>query len=77
LYRADQIRRLQVRRPTIPFRYRDKGIIVIGYHSAVVQLRHHVRMRGTAAWLAWLALHLITLLGSRNRVAALINLSSR
>lgn len=29
------------------------------------------------AWLAWLALHLITLLGSRNRVTALINMSWR
>ena len=36
-----------------------------------------VRVRGTAAWLAWLALHLITLLGGRNRVSALVNLSWR
>jgi NADH dehydrogenase len=34
-------------------------------------------MRGTLAWLAWLALHLYTLLGNRNRVVALVNLSWR
>ena len=31
----------------------------------------------TVAWLAWLVLHLVTLLGGRNRVTALINLSWR
>ena len=49
----------------------------IGRRSAVVQLPHHVRIRGTLAWLAWLALHLVTLLGNRNRISALINLSYR
>jgi len=49
----------------------------IGYRSAVVQLPHWVRIHGTIAWLAWLALHLITLLGRRNRISALINMSSR
>jgi NADH dehydrogenase len=34
-------------------------------------------MRGTLAWLVWLALHLITLLGGRNRITALVNMSSR
>ena len=75
---ADQIGRLEVRRPTIPFRYRDKRIMAtVGYRSAVVRLPLNVRARGAVAWLAWLALHLITLLGGRNRISALVNLSSR
>jgi NADH dehydrogenase len=75
---ADQIRRLQAGRPTAPFRYHDKGIMAtVGYRSAVVQLPHRVRIQGTAAWLAWLALHLITLLGGRNRLTALVNMSWR
>jgi hypothetical protein len=36
-----------------------------------------VRIHGTPAWLAWLALHLITLLGGRNRITALVNMSWR
>jgi len=36
-----------------------------------------VRIRGTLAWLAWLGLHLVTLLGGRNRLSALLNLSWR
>ena len=54
---ADQIRRLEASQPAVPFRYRDKGIMAtIGYRSAVVQLPHRVRARGTPAWLTWLAL---------------------
>jgi NADH dehydrogenase len=75
---ADQIRRLEAGRAAVPFRYHDKGIMAtVGYRSAVVQLPHRVRIQGTAAWLAWLALHLIALLGGRNRLTALVNLSCR
>ncbi len=75
---ADQVRSLEQGKPTVPFRYRDKGTMAtIGYRSAVVEMPHRVRMRGTLAWLAWLALHLITLLGGRNRISAMVNMSSR
>ena len=36
-----------------------------------------MRFTGTLAWLAWLGLHLIYLLGGRNRITTLINLSWR
>ena len=36
-----------------------------------------MRIRGTIAWVAWLALHLVTLLGKRNRLSALVNLAYR
>ncbi len=75
---AEQIRRLEAGQGTVPFRYHDKGTMAtIGSRSAVVQLNHGIRFRGTIAWLAWLALHLVTLLGGRNRINALINLSYR
>lgn len=75
---AAQIRRLLAEQPTTPFRYKDKGIMAtIGHRSAVVQLPIRLRVRGTVAWLAWLALHLVTLLGNRNRINALVNLSWR
>ena len=75
---AEQIRRLQAGQPTTGFRYRDKGIMAtIGSRSAVVELPRGIRFRGTLAWLAWLVLHVVTLLGNRNRINALINLSWR
>ena len=64
--------------PTEPFRYHDKGIMAtIGRRSAVVQLARGTRITGTLAWFAWLGLHLFYLLGNRNRIATLINLSWR
>jgi len=75
---ARQVERLVKGRPTAPLVYHDKGIMAtVGRRSAVVQLPHGVRVRGTLAWLAWLGLHLVTLLGGRNRLVALINLSWR
>jgi NADH:ubiquinone reductase (H+-translocating) len=73
-----QVARAIAGRPAEAFRYQDKGIMAtIGRRSAVVQLAHGPRFRGTIAWLAWLALHLVTLLGGRNRLSALLNLSYR
>jgi NADH dehydrogenase len=73
-----QIALLMAGRPTQPFRYHDKGIMAtIGRRSAVVEFAHGARLRGTLAWLAWLGLHLFYLLGGRNRLSALLNLSYR
>jgi NADH dehydrogenase len=75
---AAQILRLEGKSATEPFKYHDKGTMAtIGRRSAVVQLAGGLRMRGTLAWLAWFVLHLVYLLGGRNRVSALINLTYR
>ncbi len=75
---ARQVRNLVAGRSTEPFRYRDKGIMAtIGRRSAVVELPKGPRITGTLAWLAWLALHLVYLLGGRNRISTMINLSWR
>jgi len=77
-FAAEQVVRLVAGRPTARFAYHDKGILAtIGRRSAVVELPYHVRIRGTLAWFAWLGLHIVTLLGNRNRISALINLSYR
>jgi NADH:ubiquinone reductase (H+-translocating) len=75
---AAQIVRLHRQQPTQAFTYHDKGLMAtIGRRSAVVQLAQGPRLRGTLAWLAWFALHLFYLLGGRNRVSTLINLTYR
>jgi NADH dehydrogenase len=75
---AQQISRLATGQPAQPFSYKDKGIMAtIGHRSAVVELPSRIRATGTLAWLAWLGLHLITLLGGRNRISALVNLTWR
>ena len=73
-----QIALLMAGLPTRPFHYFDKGIMAtIGRRSAVVEFPRGPRLRGTLAWLAWLGLHLFYLLGGRNRLSALLNLSYR
>jgi NADH:ubiquinone reductase (H+-translocating) len=75
---GEQVARLISGQSTQPFAYHDKGIMAtIGRRSAVVQLHGGLRLRGTVAWLAWLGLHLIYLLGNRNRVVTLFNLAWR
>src|SRR5580693_10751829 len=75
---AEQVVHLVRGEPTQPFRYHDRGTMAtIGRRSAIVELPQGPRFTGTLAWLAWLGLHLLYLLGGRNRVATLINLSWR
>ena len=45
----------------------------IGRHAAVAQLPGGIRLYGPLGWLAWLGLHLVMLIGFRNRVNVLVN----
>lgn len=55
------------------FRYRDKGsMATVGRNRAVVVMKHAF-MGGYPAWLAWMFIHLISLLDMRNRIIVLIN----
>lgn len=57
-----------------PFRYRDKGsMATIGRNAAVVELPSGVRVSGFIGWVAWLVLHLVMLIGFRNRANVLVN----
>ena len=55
------------------FRYKDKGAMAtIGRNRAVVDMKH-AHLTGFMAWLAWMFVHLISLLGMRNKITVLIN----
>jgi NADH dehydrogenase len=57
-----------------PFRYKDPGLMVaIGRNAGVARLplpviRRTVTFTGFFAWFAWLAVHLVLLIGFRNRI---------
>ena len=54
-----------------PFKYWDKGTMAtIGRSAAVAQIGK-IKLSGYPAWLAWLFVHLIFLVGFRNRTAVL------
>ena len=54
------------------FRYWDKGsMATIGRNKAVADL-NFIRLSGKPAWLVWLFVHIIFLVGFRNRIAVLM-----
>lgn len=57
----------------LPFRYRDPGVMVIlGRNAAVARVGGH-SFTGFPAWLLWLIVHIVKLIGFRNRLFVLIN----
>jgi NADH:ubiquinone reductase (H+-translocating) len=75
---AKQVQALAAGAPMTPFRYFDKGIMAtIGRRAAIAQLRGGLVLRGTLGWLAWFGLHLLYLIGFRNKLTVLVNWSWR
>jgi NADH dehydrogenase len=56
-----------------PFKYNDKGsLATIGRNKAIADLGK-IKFQGFFAWLIWMFVHLISLMGGRNRVIVFIN----
>jgi NADH dehydrogenase len=71
---AGNIKRTLAGKPTRPFRYHNHGIMAtIGRRSAVAELPGGIRFSGTLGWFSWLAVHLVFLIGFRNRLVVLLN----
>jgi NADH dehydrogenase len=81
---GEQVVQLIAGSSAIPFQYRDKGMMaVLGRGDAVAELplwpqarianRYPLRFGGSAAWLLWLTVHLIYLIGFRNRLKVLLD----
>ena len=69
---ARNIRRMIGKRPTIPFRYRNKGdLAVIGRSRAIADFGR-VQFSGRIAWLLWLFVHIMYLVGFRNRISVFV-----
>lgn len=55
------------------FTYNDKGsMATVGRNRAVVDLKH-LHLYGRPAWVTWMFIHLISILGMRNKLTVLIN----
>lgn len=81
---GEQVSRLIAGSPLRPFRYRDKGIMaVLGRGDAVAELplrpaaggtsRYPLQFDGLFAWLLWLGVHIVYLIGFRNRLKVLVD----
>ena len=59
--------------PRPRFNYWDKGTMATIGRSAAVAYKGPIRLHGFIAWIAWLFVHLIFLIGFRNKITVLIN----
>jgi len=61
--------------PMSPFKYNDKGTMAtVGRNKAVVDLKH-LKIAGFFSWFIWMFVHLMALVGFRNRVIVFFNWS--
>ena len=59
-------------KPRIPFRYVDKGMLAtIGRKAAVAEFGR-IHLSGGFAWIVWLFVHILLLVGFRNRLIVLV-----
>ena len=71
-FAARQVRRAIKGQPREPFHYLDKGsLATIGRSKAVADLGK-LHFSGYFAWLAWLFIHLLFLIGFRNRIMVML-----
>ena len=70
---AANIRRRLAGQPPAPFDYRDPGsLATIGRNAAVAYIRG-IAFTGFPAWVVWLVVHIIQLIGFRNKLFVLLN----
>lgn len=70
---AGNLVRIMENKPLIPFAYRDKGTMAtVGRNLAIVELPY-ARFYGTFAWLVWMFVHLMSIVGTKNRFLIFFN----
>lgn len=73
VYFAKALNMLARNKEAKPFIYNDKGTMAtIGRNKAVVELQKF-KFQGFFAWLVWMFVHLMLLVGFRNRVVVFVN----
>ena len=71
---ARQIRRALRGLDPLPFRYRDLGnMATVGRNAAVLQTPGGRTLTGFIAWVGWLFVHVINLVGLRNRLQVMVS----
>ena len=66
---ADNLRRVLNGESTVPFHYHDRGsLATIGRARAVADLGK-IKLSGPPAWLVWAGIHILFLIGFRNRLS--------
>ncbi len=70
---GNNFKKLLRNQPLQPFVYHNKGVMAtVGRNKAVVELPF-VNFQGIFAWFVWMFVHLMTLVGFRNRLVVFVN----
>jgi NADH dehydrogenase len=69
---ARNVRRLMGHLPTKPFKYFNKGDLAVLGRSRAIADFGKVRFSGRLAWLLWLFVHIMYLVGFRNRISVFV-----
>lgn len=70
---SKNLKNLQQNRPLAEYEYKDKGsLATVGKHKAVADLPF-MKFQGFFAWYVWMGLHLLLLMGMKNRIFVFIN----
>src|SRR6202020_2096421 len=73
-FAAAQIKRTLAGKPREKFKYLDKGsLATIGRSHAIADFPGNIHISGYFAWLSWLFVHLMFLIGFRNRLFVMID----
>ena len=71
---AKNLGRLLRHEAPLDFKYLNKGVMaIVSRNKAVVDLPGNVHLSGILGWFTWLFVHLMTLVGFRNKVVALVD----
>ncbi|UOQ54749.1 NAD(P)/FAD-dependent oxidoreductase [Hymenobacter cellulosivorans] len=71
---GDNLQRIIKGQAPVPFVYKNKGVMaIVSRNKAVVDLPKDVHFSGIFGWFTWLFVHLMTLVGFRNKVVAFVD----
>ncbi|NQZ75930.1 MAG: NAD(P)/FAD-dependent oxidoreductase [Ekhidna sp.] len=71
---GQNLKNLISKKPLDPFKYFDKGsMATIGKNKAVVDMPNGMHFKGFFAWLIWMFVHIMYLIGFRNKLITLNN----
>lgn len=68
------LKRLEQQQELQPFHYYDKGsLATVGRNMAVADLTKKLHLKGFLAWIIWLFVHLMSIVGVKNRMFIFLN----
>lgn len=70
---AKNLRYTVTRQAPVPFQYKDQGsMATVGRNLAAAEIGR-VQLKGFVAWFVWMLIHLVSIIGIKNRLLILIN----